>query len=304
MEVIQMKRKSFSPLIFALALFSITLWSCDSLFVNQFAEFGLGQVDVEAVKTAITDAVTGGDANSLLEQSGIQDSGVTKTFVKAVVDSGQTDEVIDVLKTVITDPSTSPAEKEAAAVVIVEILIEKTGETNLLNNLIVAATSFDYTDFDINNPDDLNRLLAALLPEGAKAITYPEGWSDARLADLLDSLNAMGNDFVALAGVIEANAGTLSNFNLDAGWYAQVGTLVRVLNALDGRLQAGASVLGVDTVGEGIVYILNSSNPQADVTLIFGNVDDIIDELAADNVLIQLFSAAGIDFQAILDMVG
>jgi hypothetical protein len=145
----------------------------------------------------------------------------------------------------------------------------------------------------------LNRLLAALLPEGAKQITYPEGWSDARLAELLDSLDAMGDDFVALAGVIEANAGTLSNLNLDAGWYAQVGTLVRVLNALELQLTAP---LEVTTKGEGVVYILNSSNPQADVTLIFGNVDDIIDELAADNVLIQLFSAAGIDLQAILDM--
>lgn len=307
-----MKRKTFTHLIFALALLSLTLWSCDTLFVNQFAELGLGQVNVEEVKTAITDAVSNPDtaaaAQSLLDQSGIGESGVTDSFVQAVVESGQTDEVIDVLKTVITDTSTTLEEKEAAAVVIVEILIEETGETDLLQNMIVAAASFDFTGFDINNPADLERLLDALLPPGAKSITYPEGWDGARLAGLLDALNEMGDDFEALANIIADNEGTLLNLNLDAGWYAQVGTLSRVLNALSERIQPGAAVLGVDTVGEAIVYILEESNEtttaQMNVTTIFGNVDDIIDELAADTVLINLFNAAGLDFQAILDMVG
>ncbi|MEW6549422.1 MAG: hypothetical protein AB1407_08180 [Spirochaetota bacterium] len=301
-----MKRKTFTHLIFALALLSLTLWSCDTLFVNQFAELGLGQVDVEEVKTAITDAVANADPVAIIQQSGIQESGVTDTFVKAVVESGQTDEVIDVLKTVITDVGTTLEEKEAAAVVIVEILIEETGETDLLQNMIVAAASFDFTGFDINNPADLDRLLAALLPEGAKSITYPEGWDGARLAGLLDALNEMGDDFEALAGIIADNQGELTNLNLDAGWYAQVGTLVRVLNALE--LQptnpAAPPVGTVDTVGKAIVYILENENPQTNVELMFGDVSTIIDELSTDTVLINLFSAAGLDIQAILDMVG
>ena len=306
-----MKRKTFSSLIFALALFSITLWSCDSLFVNQFAEYGLGQVDMEEVTTAITDAVAGGDATSLIEQSGIQESGVTKTFVEAVVDSGKTEEVITILKTVITDTGTTLEEKEAAAVVIIEILIAETGETDLLDNLIVAATSFDFTDFDITDPADLERLLDAILPPGAKTIVYPEGWDGARLAGLLDALEGMAEDFFALAERIEDNSGTLTNFNLDPGWYAQVGTLVSILNALE--LQATLPE-GVTTKGEAIVFVLENvdlvgpegiyTTIEALVDSVFSNVGTIVDTLQNDYVINQLFLAAGIDFQAILEMVG
>ncbi|TXT50891.1 MAG: hypothetical protein FD137_198 [Spirochaetes bacterium] len=300
-----MKRKTFSSLIFALALFSITLWSCDSLFVNQFAKYGLGQVDMEELKDSITAVATDGPA--IIETSGILDAGVTKTFIQAVTsDPVLRDQVFTTLKNTALDNAVPLPQREAAAVIIVEILIAETGETDLLQNMIAAAASFDFTGFDINNPADLNRLLDALLPEGAKAVTYPDGWDGARLASLLDALNDMGSDFEALAGIIADNQGTLTNLNLDAGWYAQVGTLVRVLNALELQpTNPAAPPSGtVDTVGKAIVYILENENPQTNVELMFGDIRTIEDELAADTVLIQLFSAAGIDLQAILEMVG
>lgn len=299
-----MRKFSFPRLVLAIALLSLTPWSCDTLYSNQFAVLGLGQIDAGEVKAAIVGAVANEDPGVLIENSGIKEMGVTGTFLQAVAESGQRDGVVDLLRTVADDPLEPLPTREAAAVIVVEILIQESGEAEFLDNLVSSALGFDFEGFDFSNHEDLSRLLAALLPSGAKQVTYPEGWNDSRIIAFFDGLRMVFDEeiqrvyriLVEYVGVGGGPVYLTENEKL-----AIVATLVELLRCVDALM---LNTLGFTYFEDALVYLLErSTNILEDFRNFFGDISSYIPVMRNDEVLRAFAAAFGYDLDALLDRI-
>ncbi len=281
-------KKSRLSLIAALLVLAMLAGSCDALFTNQFKVLGLGQVTSEALSAAVLD----GDVDTIIEESGFGDGEISESFIEAVTASEETtQQVLDLLQDTIDDPETPPEEAEAAQVLAIEIQLEASGAKDFIDNIVDAIASIDLENFDISDPDSLNSLLNALFPPKSVK-TLPAGWTRAEIAVIIDTLISLDDDIAQLVGRMIGEA--FLNDGVDAGWLAQVGTVITLLK----QVSPTAFYL---TTGDAIAALIDEFDPATtDVDMYLNIPDTLLDDLAGDPELVALFAAAGMDLQAII----
>ncbi|HEY9054636.1 MAG TPA: hypothetical protein VIO60_07435 [Rectinemataceae bacterium] len=285
-------KKSRIGFVAGLVALAIFAGSCDALFTNQFKVLGLGQVTSEV----LSDAVVNGDVSTIIQQSGFGTGTISPSFIEAVTASADTtQQVLDLLQETIDDPETPPEQAEAAQVLAIEIQLEASGAKAFIDNIVNAIASIDLQNFDISNPASLNTLLNALFPPKSVK-TLPEGWTRDEIAIIIDTLIALDDDIAQLVGRMVGQA--FLNQGVDAGWLAQVGTLVTVLKQL-------TPSAFYPTTGYAIAALIDEFDPDTTDPYMYINIpDSLMDDLANDPELQALFAAAGMDLQAIIQSFG
>lgn len=257
---------------------ALLLGSCDALFTNQFKELGLGQVTSQT----LVDAINQGDVDTIIKQSGLESGEVSKSFIEAATQSEEiATQVITALQAAINDPATPPATVQASQALVIEIKLEMSGANNLIRNIVTAIAEIDFQNFDpLGTPADLTNLLKALFPpRDAKAL--PEGWTEAEIADLIDEIIALEGDIAAIGEHMQEYGQLVAG--IDAGWFAQVGTIVSILNQVTPKAP-------FTTTGEAIASIIaDPVNPETKIEI----SATILDDVSNDAALGALFSAAG-----------
>jgi hypothetical protein len=173
-------------------------------------------------------------------------------------------------------------------VLIVQIQLEASGAKTMIDNIVSAIATVDFTTFNINNPADLNSLLAALFPARSGRLTLPDGWIPADVGAIVDVLVGLDDNLAALiAGMV---GGQYLNAGVDAGWLAQVGTFISVLKRL-------SPVNPAETLGDAVARLIadfDLNNPTGiDPTTYITIPAALVNDLKADTQLNALFSAAG-----------
>lgn len=286
-----MKVRNIALAFGAVALI-LLMGSCDALFSNQFQSWGLGQV----TKATITDAVQNHDVAAILAQSGLEEGGISQSFLNAATQDQETaDAVKTELQKAIADPATPPATVQAAQVLIIEIDLKMSGGDTFISNIVDAiGTLGDFKDVDFSKPDTITNIFAALFPaRGAK--TLPEGWTRADIAELINNVAGLGANIDALIATFQANGNQFLPAGVDAGWMAQVGAVVRILNAV---VYNGTNYT---SRGDALAALIDDGTTDPNSIVIgdyITNSDIILDTIKADTGLKALLKAAGWEIPA------
>lgn len=252
------------------------LGSCDALFTNVFKEAGLGQVSAASLQ--------GADAATLIAESGLDQGMISESFVDAVIgDDATKAAVVGELETAANDPKADPATVQAAEALIVEIEIKDVGADQILDNIAGAATVIG-EDFNIEDTDDFNALVDAIVPQAVQ--DDPE-----QLAAMIDALDRLSDNFELLADNVKDNGGEYAAGGIDTRTLAQTAAIVAVISALEPKDPS-------QTIGQAVAAAL--ANPDNVGNLIQADTDTL-DNLSEDPTLTTLFSAAGIDLAGFLD---
>jgi hypothetical protein len=286
-----MKRSKFAIILTLIAV-AFLATSCDTLFTNQFKELGLGQISSASLSTAAQN----GDSATLIAESGLGSGEISQSFLDAVTSSEDTaNKVVAALEAAAADPASPPATVEAAQVLIVQIQLETSGAKTMIDNIVTAIATVDFATFNINNPGDLNSLLAALFPARSGRLALPQGWTSDDVAGIVDVLVSLEDNFASL--VANMVGGAYINSGVDAGWLAQVGTFISVMKRL-------SPVNPAETLGVAVGRLITDFDPDhpesIDPTTYVTIPADLISDLKSDAQLIALFSAAGMDLTSLL----
>lgn len=281
-----MKVRNIALAFGAVALI-LLMGSCDALFSNQFQSWGLGQV----TKATITDAVQNHDVAAILAQSGLEEGGISQSFLNAATQDQETaDAVKTELQKAIADPATPPATVQAAQVLIIEIDLKMSGGDDFIGNIVDAISTLDFNNLNFSDPATITNLFAALFPSKA-AKTLPEGWTQADIAALIDNVAGLGGNIDDLIATFQAAGNQFLPSGVDVGWIAQVGAMVRILNLVQynptyaSRGAALADLIDDGTTDPNNIVIGNYITNSASL------LDDIVD----DSGLNALLLAAGWD---------
>lgn len=277
-----MKRQNVMLLIMV-ALVAGLLGSCDALFENQFKAAGLGQVTSESLGTS--------DAATLIEASGLEGTGISQSFIDAALsDPAVTEDILKTLSDVATDPDTPTITVQTAEALIIEIKLVESGGKALMDNLIDAIATIDFNNFDpFGNPEQFADFLAALFPE--KAI--PAGWTKSEIRNIIDEIYYLGGDLETLANTLDLN-GRFEAAGINAGWLAQVGTIVTILHEV-------APAPG-DSIGEALANVIE--DPEHYDRYINLDATTIANRIKSNPTLLALFGAAGLDIDALASQFG
>lgn len=285
-----MKVRNIALALGAVALI-LLLGSCDALFSNQFQTWGLGQVTNATINTAVTD----GDVAAILAQSGLEEGGISQSFLSAATQDPQTAaDVKKLLTDTIADPAAPPATVQAAQVLIIEIDLKMSGGDDFIGNIVDAISTLDFDNVDFSKPETITNLFAALFPSrGAK--TLPAGWTREDIALLINNVAALGANINGLIATFQANGNQFLPAGVDAGWMAQVGAVVRILNAVNYN---GANY---PSRGDALAALIDNGTTDPNSIVIgdyITNSDTILDTIKADTGLKALLKAAGWEIPA------
>lgn len=285
-------------LAFGAAALILLMGSCDALFSNQFQSWGLGQV----TNATINDAVTNNDVAAILEQSGLEEGGISESFLNAATQDEETAaQVTEFLQQTADNPETPPETAQAARVIIIEIELEMTGGRDFIDNIIAAVAGIDFNNlesFDLTDPDTAMSILNALFPP-RQARLLPDGWTEEDMAALFNDIYDLGDNVDAIIAALNANGLTYYVEGIDPGWIAQVGAAVRVLHLVQINASFG-------TVGEALAALVNDGTDNPDLINIadyITNSDTLLEEVRGDQGIMDLFMAAGWDLNALLPAV-
>lgn len=288
-----MKVRNIALALGAVALI-LVLGSCDALFSNQFQTWGLGQVTNATINNAVTD----GDVAAILAQSGLEEGGISQSFLNAATqDEATADAVKNLLQTTIDNPATPAETVQAAQVLIIEIDLKMSGGDDFIGNIVDAISTLDFNNVDFSKPETITNLFAALFPSrGAK--TLPAGWTREEIALLINNVAALGTNIDDLIATFQDVGNQFLPNGVDAGWMAQVGAVVRILNMVEPNVLIYHDENGDGDLGAALAALIDygTSNPNG-ITIenYITNSDDILDEIKADTGLKALLKAAGWD---------
>ena len=285
-----MKVRNIALALGAVALV-LLLGSCDALFSNQFKSWGLGQVTNATINTAVTD----GNVAAILAQSGLEQGGISPSFLNAATQDQKTaDDVKKLLNDTIADPSTPDETKQAAQVLVIEIDLKMSGGDSFIGNIVDAIKAIDIkniNNMDFSDPTVITNLFAALFPaRGAK--TLPAGWSRADIALLINNVAGLGPNIDAMIATFQANGDEFLPAGVDTGWMAQVGTVVRILNAV------AYNSTNYGSLGDALAALIDNGTTDSNGIVIgdyITNSSTILDTIKSDVGLKALLKAAGWD---------
>lgn len=287
-----MKVRNIALALGAVALI-LVLGSCDALFSNQFKAWGLGQVTNATINTAVTD----GDVAAILEQSGLEEGGISESFLNAATQDQETaDAVKALLQATIADPAATDETVQAAQVLIIEIDLEMNGGGDFIANIVDAIAAVDFKNIDFTNPETITNIFAALFPS-REAKTLPDGWSRDEIALLINNVASLGTNIDELIATFQAVGNQFLPNGVDAGWIAQVGAVVRILNLVEYNTTNYASL------GDALAALIDDGTTDANSVIIgdyITNTDTLLDAIVADDGLNALLLAAGWDLPAII----
>ncbi|MCX7026429.1 MAG: hypothetical protein NT061_02820 [Spirochaetes bacterium] len=280
-----MKRNHLA-LLAGIVVMALLASSCDTLFTNQFKALGLGQV----ASNTLSNAVANHDSDTILVASGFYSGAISPSFINAVTtDPTTAANVLAQLQTTVTT-SADPATVEAAEVLIVQIQLETSGAKTMIDNIVTAIGSVDFSTFNINSPSDLNSLLMALFPPRAGRLALPTGWTSANISTVIDTLVRLDGNIADLVRGFVNRA--YRNSVVDAGWLAQVGIFITVLKSI-------SFVSPYTTTGQAVAAMMDDFDP--DNTTNFDPMhyvtipSHLLDQIKADAQLNALFFAAGMN---------
>jgi hypothetical protein len=224
----EMKVRNIALALGAAALI-LLMGSCDALFSNQFKTWGLGQV----TNATINEALDNDDITAILEQSGLEDGGISDSFLNAATQDEETAEAVKtLLQETIDDPEAEPETVQAAQVLIIEIELEMTGGNDFIGNIVDAISTLDFDNLDFSDPSTITDLFAALFPS-RDAKTLPDGWTRADIAELINNVADLGTNIDDLIATFQEVGNQFLPNGVDTGWIAQVGAVVRILNLVE-----------------------------------------------------------------------
>ena len=291
-----MKVRNIALALGAVALV-LVLGSCDALFSNQFKTWGLGQVTNATINTAVTD----GDVAAILEQSGLEEGGISDSFLNAATQDQETaDAVKALLQETIDDPAAPPETVQAAQVLIIEIDLEMNGGGDFIANIVDAIAAIDFNNIDFSNPDTITNIFEALFP-ARNAKTLPEGWTQADIALLINNVAALGTNIDDLIATFQANGNQFLPAGVDTGWIAQVGAVVRILNLVEYNTTNYASL------GDAMAALIDDGTTDPNNVVIgnyITNTDTLLDAIVGDSGLNALLLAAGWDLSQFIPANG
>ncbi len=283
-----MKVRNMALALGAVALI-LVLGSCDALFSNQFKTWGLGQVTNATINTAVTN----GDVAAILEQSGLEEGGISDSFLNAATQDQETADAVKALLQETIDNAaannTPPETVQAAQVLIIEIDLEMNGGGDFIANIVDAIAAIDFNNIDFSNPDTITNIFAALFPS-REAKTLPEGWAQADIALLINNVAGLGTNIDDLIATFQANGNQFLPNGVDAGWIAQVGAVVRILNLVEYNTTNYASL------GDALAALIDEGTTDPNSVVIgnyITNTDTLFDAIVADDGLNALLLAAG-----------
>lgn len=277
-----MKRQNVVMLIMVALVIGL-MGSCDALFENQFKLAGLGQVAGEDLADS--------DAASLIEQSGLEGTGISESFIEAALsDPVVTAEILATLDAVANDPESPPEVVQAAEAIIIEIQLVESGGKEFIDNIVEAIATIDFETFDLSDPDTLSNLLAALFP----ARSLPAGWTQADIALVINSIYDLNDNFINLIDSIDESGLFVAN-GIDAGWLAQVGAMVTILHEVTPLYGAGVNP---PNIGDSLAALIEFPEDYADY--ISFDPDTIADSILGNPNLLALFEAAGLDIEELM----
>jgi len=223
----------------------------------------------------------------------LEGTGISQSFIDAALsDPVVTEEILATLEDVATNPDSPPETVQAAEALIIEIKLVESGGKEFIDNIVEAIAMIDFESFDpFGNPDDLASLLAALFP--AKAL--PAGWTQADIAYVINAIYNLGDNFENLADSI-GDSGLYAAAGIDAGWLAQVGAIVTILNELEPKYPIGAA-----TIGDSLAMVIADPENYADY---IGIPSTIQDQILGNATLLALFDAAGLNIEELMSQFG
>lgn len=294
-------KRNHTMLFIGAALIALLMGSCDTLFTNQFQTLGLGQVSLQM----ITDAVTNGDANAIIGDSGITGGEVSPSFLAAATANPQTAaDVKQLLQETIDSGTATPETVQAAEILIIEIDLELTGGNNFIDNITSAMGSIDFNSFSFSSgdPSDLNALLAALFPpKGSKAL--PVGYTDTEIALMIDTIRTMGevgNTLDNLIASLQSNGYLVQG--ISAGRIAEIGIIATALQSIEPATLSEYTTTGAALTA--LIVALSDGTPADPTSYIQGvlgaSLDDLMITIVNDPKVISLCSAAGWDLAALM----
>ncbi len=277
-----MKRRNIVILIMVALVIGL-MGSCDALFENQFKLAGLGQVAGEDLADS--------DASTLIEQSGLEGTGISESFIEAALsDPVVTAEIVATLEAVIEDSDSPPEVVQAAGAILIEIELVESGGKEFIDNIVTAIASIDFESFDLGNPDTLSNLLSALFP--ARAL--PAGWTQEDIAFVINSIYDLNDYFTLLVASI-GDTGLFEANGIDAGWLAQVGAIVTILHEITPVYGAGDNL---PNIGDSLAALIDDPENYGDY--ISFDADTILDQITGNENLLALFQAAGLDIEELM----
>ncbi len=286
-----MKVRKIALVLGAVALI-LVLGSCDALFSNQFKTWGLGQVTNATINTAVTN----GDVAAILEQSGLEEGGISDSFLNAATQDQETADAVKTLLQKTIDNAaandTPPETVQAAQVLIIEIDLKMSGGDTFISNIVDAISTLDFNNLNFSDPDTITNLFVKLFPSRtAKAL--PDGWTEVQIADLIDSVAGLNGNIQGLVATLDDPAvGRYLPNGIDPGWIAQVGAMVRILNLVEYNSTRYASV------GTALAALINAGtepNAVIEITDYITNAGTLLDAIVTDPGLNALMLAAGWD---------
>jgi hypothetical protein len=296
-----MKVRNMALALGAVALI-LVLGSCDALFSNQFKTWGLGQVTNATINTAVTD----GDVAAILEQSGLEQGGISDSFLNAATQDPETADAVKALLQETIDNAaannTPPETVQAAQVLIIEIDLEMNGGGDFISNIVDAVAAIDFQNFDFSNPETITNIFAALFPS-RQVKTLPEGWTRADIALLINNVAGMRDSIDALIATFQANGDQFLPNGVDVGWIAQVGAVVRILNLVEPNITNYNDGNGNGDVGAALAALIDDGTSYPNSVVIgnyITNTDTLLNAIVADDGLNALLLAAGWDLPAII----
>jgi hypothetical protein len=288
----EMKVRNIALALGAAALI-LLMGSCDALFSNQFKTWGLGQV----TNATINEALDNDDITAILEQSGLEDGGISDSFLNAATQDEETAEAVKtLLQETIDDPEAEPETVQAAQVLIIEIELEMTGGNDFIGNIVDAISTLDFDNLDFSDPSTITDLFAALFPS-RDAKTLPDGWTRADIAELINNVADLGTNIDDLIATFQEVGNQFLPNGVDTGWIAQVGAVVRILNLVE------YNETNFATLGDALAALIDEGTSNPDNIVIgdyITNTDTLIDAILDDDGLNALLLAAGWDLAAII----
>ena len=295
-------------LAFGAAALILLMGSCDALFSNQFKTWGLGQV----TNATIIDAVHSEDVAAILEQSGLEEGGISESFLNAATQDEKTAKAVtDLLQATIDNatPDTPPETIQAAQVLIIEIELEMNGGGDFIANIVDAISAIDFDTFDFSDPATITNIFAALFPS-RDAKTLPEGWSQADIAELINNVAALRTNIDDLIATFQDVGNQFLPNGVDAGWMAQVGAVVRILNMVTPNTVNYPYIDpdhpengNIGDRGAALADLIDDGTTDPNSVFIgdyITNTDSIVEAIIADEGLNALLLAAGWDLPAII----
>ncbi|MCE1195349.1 hypothetical protein LWX53_02480 [bacterium] len=248
----------------------LLLGSCDALFSNQFKSWGLGQVTNATINTAVTD----GNVAAILAQSGLEQGGISQSFLNAATQDQKT---ADDVKKLLTDTKMS-------------------GGDDFIGNIVDAISTLDFNNVDFSKPETITNLFAALFPSRT-AKTLPTGWSRADIALLINNVAGLGADINGLIATFQANNNEFLPAGVDTGWMAQVSAVVRILNAV------AYNGTNYPSLGDALAALIDDGTTDPN-SIVIGNYitnsGTILDTIKSDAGLKALLKAAGWDLDQLI----